>query len=156
PAPAYTVFNGQTIYETKDQYLARVSGHELALTLPHVWTRGSDGSFQEAGYVTDVTHLYKPRSDNDYNLLSLLSFDVTSSQTGPAGSTSAYGGYGSVVYASANHFYVVTPDWSNTWSSVGSSNILQFDLNGANVDLAATGVVPGQVLNQFSMDEQGN
>src|SRR5262249_41401389 len=75
PAPASTVFNNQTIYETKESSLARIAGHELDLVLPHYWTRGTDGSLVQAGFVTDAAHLYKPRSDNDYNLLSLLSFD---------------------------------------------------------------------------------
>src|SRR5207253_1815423 len=80
PAPAYTSFNSDSIYESKDQYLARITGHELDLALPHFYTRSgaADSPLQPAGFVSDPARIYKPLSANDYNLVSLLAFDVTS------------------------------------------------------------------------------
>jgi uncharacterized secreted protein with C-terminal beta-propeller domain len=160
PAPAYTNFNGETIYETKDQYLARVTGHEQDLTLPHFYVRAADGTFQPAGFVTDAAQLYRPTSDTDSNLLSVMSFDVGATQPGPVESTSVIAGYGAAIYATADHLYVASPSWSNSfsagiawWPGAGNTVIWQFDLNGTHVALNALGVVPGQVLNQFSMDE---
>jgi inhibitor of cysteine peptidase len=158
PAPAYTTFNGESIYESKDQYLARITGHELDLSLPHFYTHAgrADNPLQPAGFVIDPAHIYKPLSTNDYNLVSVLDFDVTSTSPGPVDTASILGTYGTTVYASMDHLYVVLPNWTNTASSSSSSStILQFQLNAGHVDLAAVGAVPGQVLNQFSLDEQG-
>jgi uncharacterized secreted protein with C-terminal beta-propeller domain len=154
PAPAYTNFNGETIYETRESYLARIAGHELDLALPHYYVRtgGPTGPLQATGFVTDPANLYKGESDDDRELLSLVSFDVTAA-TGPVGSASVQGAYGSVIYASPTHFYVVAPEWS---SDGGSSRIFQFQLGGDQVSLTATGEVAGQVLNQFSLDENGS
>ncbi|HEV3082869.1 MAG TPA: beta-propeller domain-containing protein [Gemmataceae bacterium] len=155
PAPAYTSFNNEGIYESQDQYLARISGHELDLSLPHIYTATGDpkNPLQAIGLVADPALIFKPRSANDYNLLTVAVFDDTSNTPGPANSVSVLSSYASTVYASLSHLYVALPRWDNNGS--GGSEILQFTLDGSQVNLNADGVVPGQVINQFSMDEQG-
>jgi hypothetical protein len=156
PAPLLLNVNNQWVYETQDQYLARIAGHEIDLALPHLYTRpGGPGSgLQAAGLLSDLTHLYQPQSANDTTLISVLAFDVTSDSSGPAGSTSAYANYGSTIYATADHLYVVSQR-RNWWAGQASSVIDQFTLDGDSIDLTATGVVPGWVLNQYSLDESG-
>jgi inhibitor of cysteine peptidase len=157
PAPAYTSFNGEIIYETKDQYLARVSGHEADLALPHVYTgSAASGGLQVAGFLTDPAQLYKPTANNNNDLVSLFSLDVTSNTTSSINAVSLFAYSTSVVYASQNHLYVVSPNWpSQAGQSDQGSNIFQFTLNGPQISLTATGTVPGQALNQFWIDEQG-
>ncbi len=157
PAPAYTYFNGETIYETQDQYLARIKGHELDLALPHYYTRGADGQLTPAGFVADPAQIYEPRNANDYELLSVVSFDVTAADPGPTGSVTEYASYGSTVYASAANLYVARPQWqydATTNTSSGSTTIDRFALGGAVVKLTATGSVPGQAYSQFNFDER--
>jgi uncharacterized secreted protein with C-terminal beta-propeller domain len=152
PAPAYTTFNGESIYETQDQYLARVTGHELDLTLPHFYSKGTDpgSTYQPLGFVSDAANIFKPIGSNDYNLISVTVFDTSKNTPGPVNTVSVLGSYASTDYASTSHLYLVLPDWT-----ASTSDLLQFTLSGTQVNLAAVGSVSGQVINQFSMDEQG-
>jgi uncharacterized secreted protein with C-terminal beta-propeller domain len=149
PAPLLLNKDGQWVYETQDEYLARIAGHEIELTQPYLYTN-SGGSLQRTGLITDPANLYQPQSFNDTSLISVLAFDVTSDSAGPVGSTSAYASYGSIVYATADHLYVVSSGW------VGQSSVIyQFALDGDHIELAAVGVVPGSVKDRFSLDESG-
>ena len=153
PAPAYTTFNGTSIYETKDQYLARIKDHELDLALPHFYTSSGDANntLTPAGYITDPAEIFKPQSDNSYELVSVLAVDMTGDGTTTVPGASMLSVNAPTVYASTNHLYLLTSDWSGD----GQSLIMQFTLDGAKVSLTASGNVPGQVNDQFSMDEHG-
>jgi uncharacterized secreted protein with C-terminal beta-propeller domain len=155
PAPAYTFFNGETDYETKDQYLARIAGHEFDLALPHYYVHAADGSVpaQPIGLLTDPAQIYKPESAYDNTLFSVSVFDDTSSTAGASNSVSSLGSGSTTVYASLQHLYLVRTDWSG--ANGVESQIVEFNLDGAKVSLIATGSVPGQVVDPFSMDEQG-
>jgi uncharacterized secreted protein with C-terminal beta-propeller domain len=151
PAPAYTNFNGDTIYESQASYLARISGHELDLALPHFYT-WSGGVLTPSGFLSDPAQIYQPLDSNDYDLTSVVAFDVTG--TSPVATVSLFTSYASAVYASASNLYVAVPHWSSV--APGTSEIYQFSLNGSQVSLAASGSVPGYVNCQFSLDESGN
>ncbi|MGL5831420.1 MAG: beta-propeller domain-containing protein [Candidatus Altimarinota bacterium] len=65
-------------------------------------------------------------------------------------------GNGENVYASQDNLYVASSVWDwGYWSenSESSSKIYRFSLSPNSINYAAEGVVPGTVLNQFSMDE---
>lgn len=67
-------------------------------------------------------------------------------------------GGGETVYCSQNNFYVVSHDYYNNTESQfkninGVSTVNVFSLNGTQITLAASGEVPGRVLNQYSLDE---
>src|SRR5581483_5329844 len=153
----YTNFNGEIIYETKDQYLARIRGHELDLALPHVYTGTvANGGLHAAGFLTDPAQLYQPTASNNNSLLSLFSFDVTSNTTSAPDAVSLFSYSTSVIYASQNHLYVVSPNWPVQAGQFDQgSNIFQFTLSGPQITLTGSGTVPGQALNQFWLDEQG-
>jgi uncharacterized secreted protein with C-terminal beta-propeller domain len=155
PAPAYTYFNGTYIYQTQDEYLHMIAGHELDLGLPHIYTRpGGPGTpLEVAGLVSDPAQIFKPLVSNADDLLSVFSLDVSSANPELVQATSILASYASTIYASPTHLYVAMPHWS-TDGSVGT-DVLQFSLNGPTVTLTAAGFVNGQVLNQFSMDENG-
>jgi uncharacterized secreted protein with C-terminal beta-propeller domain len=61
------------------------------------------------------------------------------------------------VYASDESLYVVATGYFSPWGweemSIDMSQIYKFSLEDDDVSLAATGIVPGHPLNQFSMDE---
>ena len=67
------------------------------------------------------------------------------------------------VYASTNNLYVATSatnydrftDWD--WSVDNTkTNIFKFELDDGNIEYKGRGEVPGRILNQFSMDENGD
>ncbi|MCL2642331.1 MAG: beta-propeller domain-containing protein [Candidatus Bathyarchaeota archaeon] len=55
-------------------------------------------------------------------------------------------GTSSCMYVSTNNMYV-------TFSTAGDTEIYRVAINGANLSFKAQGIVPGYVLNQYSMDE---
>lgn len=82
--------------------------------------------------------------------------------------TQAFLGGGNVVYASANNLYVAASSWfwrpQLTMAAAAKTKadteqetvtLFRFRLAGTAVQFAAQGVVPGRVLNSFSMDERG-
>lgn len=65
------------------------------------------------------------------------------------------------VYASTQNLYVASPEWIYHWGiSPGTTdektNLFRFAFTADGVELKAQGSVPGRILNQFSMDENGS
>jgi len=58
-------------------------------------------------------------------------------------------GASSTIYASTQNIYLT----STTWTCNQETVIHRINIDGASINYEATGTVPGQVLNQFSMDE---
>lgn len=156
PAPVANTVNGERFYETKDQYLARVTGHELDLALPHIYKRdaAAGGDFQPTGFVSDPAKILQPIGKDHSTLLAIAVFDTSKNASGPVNNVSVMGAYASTLYASVDHLYLVSPNWES-YTTESSSTIYRFDLAGSNVALTAIGKVAGQIGNQFSMDEQG-
>ncbi len=70
-------------------------------------------------------------------------------------------GNGQNVYASLKNLYVAAPDWSYSWHAKGGDSqqkttVYRFAYEGNGTAFKAQGSVPGHILNQFSMDEQGD
>ena len=65
------------------------------------------------------------------------------------------------VYASVKNLYVATTEWKYRWNrdeqagSQENTNLFRFAFTDDGVKLASQGKVPGHILNQFSMDENG-
>jgi uncharacterized secreted protein with C-terminal beta-propeller domain len=64
------------------------------------------------------------------------------------------------VYASLENLYIASTEWIYHWEKVGEeseekTNLYRFAFMGDGIDLEAQGSVPGHILNQFSMDENG-
>ncbi|MEX2188371.1 MAG: beta-propeller domain-containing protein [Pirellulales bacterium] len=176
------------VYESKEDYLARVVGHEIELGLPQMTsdpggdidaamsvtgttagttagtttggsTGGSTGSTATdipsiGGPLTQPTDVYRPTSDDQQNLVSITTFDLSSNLPGVAASTSVPTTATTEVYASHASIYLANPDWGTRWDQGYATSILKFDFqDNGGVDLVAGGHVPGQTLDQFSIDE---
>ncbi len=69
-------------------------------------------------------------------------------------------GNGQNVYASLKNLYVASPDFVYHWDlSTGSSqektNVYRFSIGSGGTEFKAQGSVPGHILSQFNMDENG-
>jgi hypothetical protein len=154
-------FTGKCVYETKDEYVQRVSGQILELGVPHYTNTDATGQVVETGFVSQPTDIYEPVSPEHWNLLTISTFQMTSGEPGPTSSTSVPTTYATTVYGSIDSLYLTNPEWK-TDTQQEATAILKFDIapTGNRVDLSAVGQVPGRVLNSFSMDElndsQGN
>lgn len=136
-------------YETEEEYLERIEGQELELALPEFTTVDDQGNVLREGLISEAQDTYKPLDDNPFNLASVSAFDVDDNQPGPNDSTSVPTDRLGELYMSLDNLYLL----KNNWWRGGQTGVLKMDLD--SLDFVATGEVPGQVLNQFSADEEG-
>ncbi|MBN1845573.1 MAG: beta-propeller domain-containing protein [Sedimentisphaerales bacterium] len=156
---------GDLRYETESEYRQRL-GQQAAEFLPGYTSEraGPDGVITQSGLFLQDSHIYLPEDPGGADMLTVCLFTVQGDAAGPAAITSVLAA-GGTVYASSENLYVVShgplaiqlsdPADDATWlGPVNASLIYQFDLTAADaIPLAATGWVPGQILNQFSLDE---
>lgn len=101
---------------------------------------------------------YMPGTVNvtDYTILAAIPVDDPDAEIQKEVVIGAYG----TVYASPGNMYIAEPRYNYNWWYEESGNteetyIHKFGLNDVNIDYQGVGTVPGTVLNQFSMDEDG-
>lgn len=138
-------------YETEDQFRARLAAGGLGMLLPQLTHPPVDAEVTQPTPLATAGNTYKPDRPGDTNLLTVATFDVTrSSADNPVHTVSRFGSWASTVYTSQDNLYLITPRWE---ADHGTTTIDKFHLSGDDVDLVATGQVPGYVLNSFSVDE---
>ena len=157
PWPVLDEATGKQVYESEGSYVRRLRDW-LAGNAPGYTAIGGGG--QRQGSLLPTDSLVGGAGADD-NAMSVIRFDVDDDEIGPAATTTVVGLRGEV-YASADSLYVVADNW--WWGGdeqIGgvetnsSSTIHKFDLTDPDVPLIASGAVPGRILNQFSMDEEG-
>jgi uncharacterized secreted protein with C-terminal beta-propeller domain/Ca2+-binding RTX toxin-like protein len=142
-------------YESEEEYRARFAAMSLAQLLPR-YTTTSVTNNTTSGSLAQVDHLYVPadHSDFSWNMMSTVLIDLRDQDAGPDSSTSVVG-YNGTIYASANNLYVAGTDWWNGgWWDEPVTSLYKFSLGTDDVELTASGQVPGWIVNQFAMDEQ--
>ncbi len=145
-------------YESFDDYVARVGDQLTSLSLPHAFSIVADGSTKDLGPLTSADNIVRPQSDNQLSLLTVVSIDAANVSTGSgvASSASLMTSYGSTIYMTHDALYVATTEYNYDQSGYSSdTRIDRFSVDGTNVTWQACGVVPGTLINQFAMDEQG-
>lgn len=135
-------------YETQDEYLKRIQGKELELSLPEFTTTDGQGKAVRGGLLNGATDIYRPLNAQPSQMASVSVFDVDDGQLGPDDSIGLPSGYQSDVYMSRDSLYLTRNDW---WSG-GQTGLLKVDLD--SLDFVARGEVEGRSLNQFSLDEE--
>jgi len=155
PGPEYTIQDNKIVYETEAQYRARMEALPLDTLLPHYTTYWTDsgGPEQDTELLTQPGDIYQPGVPGDTNLLSVVSLDITASLGVPTHTVSFLTSWGATLYAASDNFYLASTRWSYTsnWTFIDKLNL---DASG-DINLTATGRVPGTILNQFSMGENG-
>jgi len=155
PWPGPDPGGSRWVYETREQYWQRIGDQVLDLVLPHYALTDAAGEAVGAGWLSAAEATYRPLGGQDGQLVSITALDVGADVPAVVASSSAPIGSASTVYVSPQSLYVVTADWS---SATLTSQIYKFSLNAEDgrIPLVAAGRVPGQVLNSFSLDEQGS
>lgn len=135
------------VYETLDEYVARVSESLIDTAVSEYRTFDGEGNLVDSGLLTDPTQIHKPVDDADNSLLSLVTFDVGDDVAGPLASVGIFTSSSSEVYMSGDSFYVMR-------SRSDETTIFKFSIDDDGTPtLVATGKVAGNLLNQFSVDE---
>ncbi len=155
PEPEYTDVPGVEgsegydlrVYETLDEYVARVSETLIETAVPTYRTFDGEGNLVDSGLLTDPAQIHKPVDDADNSLLTLVTFDVGGDVPGLVASAGIFTSSSSEVYMSGDSFYVIRSGYQQT-------TIFKFSIDDEGAPtLVATGKVDGYLLNQFSVDE---
>jgi hypothetical protein len=151
------------MYETQEEYIARVKDEILGSIRPQIRSLGLDGELIAETPLIDATKLYHSDSRRERSVTTIATFDLASDEAGPVDKASVLGSGGEQVYSTADNIYVFSQQtWdSDNWFFVGDfnwrlrTNVWKFSVDNETheVDLVAKGTFDGQVLNQFAVDE---
>ncbi|MGI6491593.1 MAG: beta-propeller domain-containing protein [Pelotomaculum sp.] len=148
---------GSSFYLVANQHLYYSPGGEIDQPRPLY----RDTALQDGFLTIDYPEIkcFPDFTRPGYLIVAGLNLDQPQQQA----NVSAYLGSGENVYASAGNLYVAVTGYqqlfreaqnlSLPWSNNNVTKIYKFNLNQGKINYAAQGEVPGQVLNQFSMDE---
>ena len=147
------------VYETKEQYLARVRDQILGLAQPQMRSLALNGDVLSESVLFEATDLYRPVSHSDRSMITLATFDLASNEAGPADTANILGGSAPQVYSTADDVYVFSQQaqaWFWNANADVTSEVWKFAIDNVThaVELSAKGEFAGELLNQFAADER--
>jgi hypothetical protein len=152
--------NGTQVYESEASYRARLDATPLAELLPTY--AGKAGSTETTGVMVSAPDVYVKETDAPtcgQNMLTVAVLNVGDSGAGPS-DTASVAGWAGVAYASPHALYLASQFYDGDGTEGNpireGTNLFKFELGPDSVPLVATGEVEGTVVNQFSMDEEGD
>lgn len=141
-------------YESRDSYIARIREtlDELIDDVLPKYEIVTAGGLAAEGLISEIEAVSQIADANSDSLLSVITIDTRDTQPGLVSSSSLFATYSNGIYANRDHLYVFSPIWGADQSQ---TRILEFAwANGdREIELLATGVIDGTLLNQFSADE---
>ena len=152
---------GSSFYLLTNRYLNYYNIQNGDESITPSWRDSAQGGSLVAEKLEDISYFPDCISPN---YLMVAALDINSPQS-PA-DIRTYLGSGDQVYASQNNLYVAIqknnypvfngPNVSMVYQQLQTNtNIYKFELQPGKVQYYGTGTVPGRILNQFSMDENG-
>jgi uncharacterized secreted protein with C-terminal beta-propeller domain len=150
------------VYETREEYLARVREDFLAAAGPQIRRLSLDGSVISESPLLNATEIYLPESHLNSHAVTVATFDLTSNATGPAATSTIMTSGQPQVYVDEDSIYVFAEQaptyqqselgiWIMPATSVWK---FQIDPESHGIELVATGEFDGAILNQFAADKQ--
>jgi len=135
---------GDYVYVVATQYAVFI---QEDIVLPRVH------KFNETEQIPVEEIYYYNFSDTSYSFTTIAAVNIMDDSQEPTHETILLGGT-STIYVSMNNIYLTFPDYS--WQEENPSmktTIQRIAIDKQSIKFAASGEVPGYVLNQFSMDE---
>lgn len=123
--------------------------------VPQVVDR-APGEPAEPAALLSCADLYHPEEQAVPSVLAVVHLDLDAGDAGSAVTATGVMADGWTMYASQESLYVAQSSWSWWWGwgdAELESRVHKFDLDGDATVYAASGAVPGWLLNQFSMGE---
>jgi uncharacterized secreted protein with C-terminal beta-propeller domain len=151
-------YGQQYVYETRDEYVARVRDEILTSFQPRARSLASDGSVLSDRPLFDPAKLYRPDSLFEESITTIATFNLASNRRGPLATSSVMTSGDEQVYATADSIYLFStqPFVPDATHVAPHTNVFKFSMRGGRngVMLAAKGSIEGTLLNQFAADEQ--
>lgn len=129
---------------------AALAARPLEEWLPDYKTISEDGS-TGGGDVVDWSDFYYPVNPDGFSLTLVITLDVNDPAQ-PAASTAVVADAGTV-YASPNALYVTDTSYDVNGSWREDTGVHKFDLTESGAAYVGSGLVPGHLLNQYSLGE---
>ena len=105
--------------------------------------------------LTNEDILIRDKDAEDTAYLVLSAFDITKKDADATRLSML--GYSNEMYCSNDTLYLLSTDWRiDDDNSRSRTNIYAFGLDGMTVTLKATGAVPGEIGDDYAIDQQGN
>jgi uncharacterized secreted protein with C-terminal beta-propeller domain len=143
------MING-VIYLLSNSYInGEININEPTTFVPQVYRNG------EASLIAanDICISIDPKQSTGTAQFLLLS-GIDTTGNGKLVSNKSVLGYGNNIYSSISSLYVTSYSSINDGTTyTGATKLYRFSLSNGNIALKAEGIVPGSILNQFSMDE---
>ncbi len=138
-------------YETGRQMLARLGNNLFDGTLPLTTNYDSFGAV--VGQSTNSAAAAAIVQAEPWSTLQLIdAFDLDADAIGQFDSDIIATQYGATLFVSSTSAYLFENDWSSSFQTT-KINLFLFDRVDGSVDWAASGTVPGGLLNSFSAGE---
>jgi len=130
----YVVATQYTFYIETDVFLPRVHSDNETEVIP-----------------ADDIYYYNV-SDTSYSFTTIIALNIQDDTQEPTHETILVGGT-SAIYVSQNNIYLTFPDYNWQENETMKTAIQRITIDKQAITPAASGEVPGYILNQFSMDE---
>ena len=157
PGPELKATDDGAVYETKEEYIARVQASlDPSEFLPRWSTADGSGAATGSGPVVTADGIVKLALGTWANLMSIVVLDVSKPGTAPTSAIAGEGQAGNTVYVSQNHVYLFNEQWvvdDGPFNGHPVTFVREFGIDGDAVTAVAQGVLPGRPLNSFSIDE---
>lgn len=140
-------------FETREDYLRRVSEDLIAEYLPNITTWDGAGELLNSGDLGDWQDIVLGRTADFGNRASIVRVEIASATPSIRDGETILGAHSDFAYVHANHVYLANNDW--TWNSATpqTSDIYQISLSGGEVDAVSAGTIAGWIQDARSMDE---
>jgi hypothetical protein len=158
PSRWYEYGGVESMYESQEEYVARLRQEYLGLALPRLRTWNADGVSSESTLV-EATDLERPESHALGSMTTIVTFDLASDEAGPVDTLSVNTGSSPQVYSTPDSVYLFAQqpwDWRNSGShSNAETDVWKFAVDSEThaIELEAKGKFECTLLNQFAADE---
>jgi len=122
---------------------------DTAAVLPKYTHVAADGTENSGNVVTWET-MYRPEDPDGFGVVTVISLDVDDNASFTSIGVAAEPG---LVYSSTGALYLTDTAYNFSGGQRETTDIYKFTYEGRGATAAATGSVPGRVLNQYSMGE---
>lgn len=109
-----------------------------------------NGTVVYRGNINSYDEHFRPEAEDGLGLTSLVTFDINAPKDYDAQTIVAYPAN---IYASTKALYLTDTAYDFNGDFRETTDIYKFDFTGTGIAQAATGTIPGRVLNQYSMSE---
>jgi len=125
------------------------SGITVSDVLPTYHREDADGSESE-GVVVEYDDMFRPTDPDGFGVVTVVSLDVNDDAAFTSVGVVAAPG---LIYSSLNALYLTDTQWDFLGETRETTDLYKFEYVERSARAAATGTVPGRVLNQYSMSE---